>query len=643
MKTSLIRTATLILLTQLLGLVSDLHAQGTAFTYQGRLESSGSPYTGDAEFQATLWSVPAGGTALATNAPASVIVGVTNGLLVLPLDFGANFAGADRWLQLDVRTTIGPFTTLSPRQKLSPTPYAITASNLTGTVSASQLTGAISSNNIGAGSITTVMLATGAVGSNQLAAGAVTTSALADGAVSSPKMSTTSNWFALTITKPSPAASDGFGNSVAAVGTDRVLIGAYGDDTGASGAGAAYLFAVESYSPGVIADGVRARSITTAELAEAAVTVAKLADGAVTAAKIGGMLLATQIPNLDASKITTGTMADARLSANVALLDTAQIFTADQSFGAGAQVLLDAGSVTSPGVTFVGDADTGIFHPAGNSVAVATGGTERLRVDSSGRVGIGTATPSRELEVQHPGDTELGIKSTDTGGHLWTLQSSAVSGIVNLDASFQIIDRTAGGARLLIGTNGNVGIGTSNPTNKLHVIGGATFTSRAGGANQTVAWAPGNASWSFTSDRNAKDRVEPVNPQSVLEKVSRLPINEWSYIGYDQRHIGPMAQDFHAAFPLNESDTTLNDCSMSPASWTGMVVGPGEEASRAPLVTPRARRTSLRSFAWPCSAMLVGSPSSASRQRTGSDLGSRFVISSDCTRSCSDGWPSSTT
>ena len=133
---------------------------------------------------------------------------------------------------------------------------------------------------------------------------------------------------------------------------------------------------------------------------------------------------------------------------------------------------------------------------------------------------------------------------------------------MNLDASFQIIDRTAGGARLLIGTNGNVGIGTSNPTNKLHVIGGATFTSSAGGANQTVAWAPGNASWSFTSDRNAKDRVEPVNPQSVLEKVSRLPINEWSYIGYDQRHIGPMAQDFHAAFPLNESDTTLNDADL---------------------------------------------------------------------------------
>src|SRR4030095_10533307 len=81
-------------------------AQGTAFTYQGQLASSGTNYTGTAEFQATLWTVPSGGTVLATNSPPSVIVGVTNGLFVLPLDFGANFPGADRWLQLEVRTAI---------------------------------------------------------------------------------------------------------------------------------------------------------------------------------------------------------------------------------------------------------------------------------------------------------------------------------------------------------------------------------------------------------------------------------------------------------------------------------------------------------------------------------------------------------
>jgi hypothetical protein len=111
------------------------------------------------------------------------------------------------------------------------------ASGLTN-LNASQLTGTISANNIGAGSITTVMLAAGAVGSNQLAAGAVTTSALADGAVTAAKIGVVSNWFALTITNPTPAGSDYFGTFVAAVGSDRVLIGA-------SGAGAAYLFSMD--------------------------------------------------------------------------------------------------------------------------------------------------------------------------------------------------------------------------------------------------------------------------------------------------------------------------------------------------------------------------------------------------------------
>src|SRR5262249_17432078 len=49
---------------------------------------------------------------------------------------------------------------------------------------------------------------------------------------------------------------------------------------------------------------------------------------------------------------------------------------------------------------------------------------------------------------------------------------------------------------------------------------------------------------------------------SVLDKVAHLPISEWNYRGYSQRHIGPMAQDFHTEFPLNESDTTLNDADL---------------------------------------------------------------------------------
>jgi hypothetical protein len=57
-----------------------------------------------------------------------------------------------------------------------------------------------------------------------------------------------------------------------------------------------------------------------------------LQDGTITAAKIGGTLNAAQIPNLDASKIATGTLADARLSANVALLSSNQVFSGAVTF-----------------------------------------------------------------------------------------------------------------------------------------------------------------------------------------------------------------------------------------------------------------------------------------------------------------------
>ena len=59
-----------------------------------------------------------------------------------------------------------------------------------------------------------------------------------------------------------------------------------------------------------------------------------------------------------------------------------------------------------------------------------------------------------------------------------------------------------------------------------------------------------------TSDRNAKENFVPVSPNSVLAKVAALPISEWNFRTdpRGQKHLGPMAQDFHAAFGLNGQD-----------------------------------------------------------------------------------------
>lgn len=133
-----------LLLTILLicGSLSTLYSQGTAFTYQGRFTDGGVPSNGSVEFQCTLWDALSGGAQVAAATPSSTVVGVTNGLFTLSLDFGtAAFDGSDRYLQIEARTALGPFTLLTPRQKVSPAPYAMLAGKLTGTVTSNGLAG----------------------------------------------------------------------------------------------------------------------------------------------------------------------------------------------------------------------------------------------------------------------------------------------------------------------------------------------------------------------------------------------------------------------------------------------------------------------------------------------------------------------
>jgi hypothetical protein len=58
------------------------------------------------------------------------------------------------------------------------------------------------------------------------------------------------------------------------------------------------------------------------------------------------------------------------------------------------------------------------------------------------------------------------------------------------------------------------------------------------------------------SDRNLKQNIEPIDEQSVLDGVARMPVSTWSYKSEDPsvRHLGPMAQDFYSAFGLGDSD-----------------------------------------------------------------------------------------
>ena len=172
------------------------------------------------------------------------------------------------------------------------------------------------------------------------------------------------------------------------------------------------------------------------------------------------------------------------------------------SFGAGAAAL--------PSIAAKGDLNTGLWFPAADTIAASTGGSERLRIDSSGNVGIGTSSPGAKLSIVPsqananislgntleglaPGTTNggaiyfgLGVTSasTPTGGIEASWGTSGAVPQIHFgltrdgakhrysafyDATLRMY--TSDVERMRIDGSGNVGIGTSSPGAKLDIAG----------------------------------------------------------------------------------------------------------------------------------------------------------------------------
>lgn len=105
---------------------------GTGFTYQGRLDVSNSPANGPYDFEFALFDASAAGTQIGST-QTKADVAVQHGVFSAQLDFGTGaFGGGERWLQISVRpgSSAGAYTALSPRQELSPAPYAMSLPNV---------------------------------------------------------------------------------------------------------------------------------------------------------------------------------------------------------------------------------------------------------------------------------------------------------------------------------------------------------------------------------------------------------------------------------------------------------------------------------------------------------------------------------
>jgi hypothetical protein len=102
---------------------------GTAFTYQGQLKNASGLVDGTCDFRFSLWDALNGGTQVGTTQTKTNVT-VSEGLFTVELDYGADFwvfSGSAYWLQIAVRCPAGSgtYTALSPRQPLTPAPYAL--------------------------------------------------------------------------------------------------------------------------------------------------------------------------------------------------------------------------------------------------------------------------------------------------------------------------------------------------------------------------------------------------------------------------------------------------------------------------------------------------------------------------------------
>jgi hypothetical protein len=215
----------------------------------------------------------------------------------------------------------------------------------------------------------------------------------------------------------------------------------------------------------------------------------------------------------------------------------------------------------------------GLENTASGLVATVSGGYDNTASGNYATVGGGIGNDASSLASTVGGgdhNTASGYAATVSGGYDNTASGiyATVPGGRDNDAvgdySFAVGQR----ARAL--SSGAFVWADSNYFD-FDSIGSNTFSARATGGYNLVAgintsggttWHCifyNGTSWACSSDRHQKENFQAVDGRAVLEKVSQLPVLYWNAKGTDPavKHLGPMAQDFYAAFGLGDDDTRI--------------------------------------------------------------------------------------
>ena len=231
----------------------------------------------------------------------------------------------------------------------------------------------------------------------------------------------------------------------------------------------------------------------------------------------------------------TGTAANFNINGTVgATTPTTGAFTTLSATGVAS---FSAGTAAAPALSTTGDTNTGIFFPAADTIAFTEGGAESMRIDSSGNVGIGTASPAVKLDfgnttngtqivnlrknnnsiaglgvnaeygvrIAGPSDAaapvsfgEISISDGTTFSEFMRIDSSGIVGIGNTSPSSWATKLTVQGTTAILG---NTTLSGANPTfqGSLRIIENPTTIASTGGVEFLTSAFGAGYGWKMTS------------------------------------------------------------------------------------------------------------------------------------------------
>jgi hypothetical protein len=273
---------------------------------------------------------------------------------------------------------------------------------------------------------------------------------------------------------------------------------------------------------------------------------------------------------------------DSNVGAFSVAMGTDTTASASGSFAMGQNAAASGSSSTAMGfgTTASGNSSTamGSSTTASNSNSTAMGVTTTANGFASTAMGELTRASGRASTAMGNNTTASGDNSLAGG------DASVAAG--NSALAFGAGVRATGNGSVALGTNAFTAFNGSfvfadrsvftefaaSGPNQFFVraAGGVHFASNLA-ATLGVKLDPGDSQWTGLSDVNAKHQFRDLPAEDVLSRFARMPVTEWSYRHQDAvRHIGPTAQDFHAAFGLGQDPLRIGTLDASGVALAGV-------------------------------------------------------------------------